>query len=123
MLPKKYRLSLKTEFQRVHQNGRFCARSLFTLLFCPQPEELKANSRFAFIAPLKVDKRSVYRHRAKRLFTEAVRAFLHEVKPGFDAVFMIKKEAVGKNYGEVKTEVEKVFKEAGLLFFPYLPIK
>ena len=113
MLPKQHRLPLRTELIRVKEKGRLVQGQLFSLLIDKRKD--KAPSRFGFIISTKIHKRAVKRNRARRLLTEALRPLLPKVKPGFDAIFLAKREVVGKELVEIKTAVERLFKKAKMI--------
>lgn len=110
MLPKKFRLQ---KFEEIKKKGKLFQFPLFGGLVLPQKE--KNNSRFAFVVSSKISKKATERNRAKRLLSEAVRSFLPKIKSGFDVVFFAKKLIVGKEFVEIKNEVERIFKKANLL--------
>lgn len=114
MLPQKYRLSLRTELKRVKTTGRLIYGRLFSLLVSKQLMHGKP-SRFAFIISSKVHKRAVKRNQAKRLLSEAIYGLMSKIKPGFDGVFLAKEAIIGKELIEIKREVEKIFRQAGLV--------
>ncbi len=115
MLPKENRLSLKTEFARIRKNGRLFQGNLFSLLAVNQGLKTKDQQpKFAFIISKKIHRRATKRNRARRLLTEAVRVFLAKIKPGTEGVFLGKKMIIGKYFSEIKSEVEEIFKKAGL---------
>jgi len=113
MLPKKYRLKDFWEIEEVKKKGQlFQSLSFGVLVFF---RDKKQNSRVAFIVSLKISKKSVERNRTKRLLSEAVRGFLPSIKPGYDLVFLIKKNLVGRNKQEVEKEVERILKIGKLI--------
>ncbi len=114
MLPKPHRLTLKTELQRLQKEGKIFHSPLFGLLVGRQPIPIGV-SRFGFIISKKIHKLAVKRNRIKRLLREAVKGFLPQVKPGSDAVFLAKKKILHQELPVVQTEVQAVFKKAGLL--------
>lgn len=113
MLPKQYRLPLRTELVRVQEEGRIFQGRLFSLLVAKR--EKNRPSRFAFIISTKVHKKATKRNRARRLLVEAIRELLPKIKPGFDCVFLAKKPIIGKESVEIKKETENLFRKAGLI--------
>lgn len=112
MLPKPYRLPLTTNFERIKKEGRMVNGPMFGLLIATRNNGL--GTRFGFIISTKVSKKAVVRHRIKRLLSEAVRLSPDKIKPGYDFVFLAKKEIIGKGFKEVKKEVEDRLKRANL---------
>lgn len=113
MLPKQYRLSLKTELSRIKKEGKVIWGKLFNLLVANQPQATNNQlpvSRFAFVISKKVHKRAVKRNRVRRLLVEAIRSNLGKIKPGFDFVFLVKKEIIGQELPVIKDQVEKIFR-------------
>lgn len=115
MLPKRDRLPLTTEFDRIKKEGRMINGPLFGLLIATPAPGGAGQTRFGFIVSTKIDKRSVVRHRIKRLLSEAIRFNLEKIKPGYDLVFLAKKEIIGKSFEEVKKEVESRLSRTDLL--------
>jgi ribonuclease P protein component len=122
MLPKKNRLDLKKDFFQIKKDGQVINEKFFNFLF-----QIKkpTNNRhpltsifqppaFAFIVSKKIDKRTTKRNRIKRLLSEVIRGFLPQIRPGVKGVFFIKKEALEKNFAEIKAEIEKIFKKQNL---------
>lgn len=112
MLPKQYRLPLRTELHRVQKEGEVFHFPYFGLLIAKNDLNL---SRFAFIISKKIHKRATKRNRIKRLLRESVQLFLARIKPGFDAVFLVKKRILAKDFQTLQSAVEKSFKKTGLL--------
>lgn len=111
MLPRQYRLPLRTEFKRIKKEGRIIQGRFFSLLICPQLPITNCQllpSRFAFIVSKKISPLASRRNRIRRLLSEAIYSFLSKIKPGFDFVFLIKKTIIGKNLVEIKREVESL---------------
>lgn len=108
MLPKQYRLPLRTEFKRIKKEGKLFSGKFFSLLVNKQPAGNRP-SRFAFIISKKIHKKAIKRNRVRRLLVEAVRGILPKIKPGFDFVFLVKKTILEKKLSEIKNEVEKFF--------------
>lgn len=112
MLPKRLRLSLKTDFARVQKKGRLFQGKIFSLLL--SKKEKPGPSRFGFIISTKIHKKATKRNRARRLLIEAVQNQLPQIKSGFDCVFLAKKSIIGKELTEIKKETEKIFRLANL---------
>ncbi len=112
MFPRKYRLRKKRDFEKVFKEGDAYFGRFFMV-------RMKRNelpfSRFAFVFPVKQEKRATRRNRGKRLFREATRQLSPFVKRGFDIIFIIKKEALGEHFEDIKRETEKLLKKAGIL--------
>jgi len=122
MLPRKNRLDLKKEFLQIKKRGEFVKGKFFDFLFQKQQSTFSGQASamifqppaFAFIVSKKIDKRATKRNRIKRLLSEVTRSFLPEIQPGIKGVFLAKKEILGKNFSEIKTEVEETFKKGNL---------
>lgn len=114
MLPKKYRLSLKTEFRRIKNQAKVNHSRSFSLLVCASDQDCET-SQFAFIVSKKIDKRAVERNRAKRRLSAAVGSLLPQVKNGFQVVFLARKTILTVIYKELVREIESAFQRAGLL--------
>lgn len=118
MLPKQYRLPLRTELKRVKVTGRLIHGRFFSLLVAlqsPVTSNTPPVARFGFIISSKVHKRATKRNRAKRLLSEAVYSLIPKTKSGFEGVFLAKKAIIGKELVEVKKEVEEIFRKGKLI--------
>jgi len=113
MLPKKNRLDLKKDFSGIKRKGKLHQGKFFDFLFQKSTADF-CQPAFAFIVSKKIDKRATKRNRVKRLLREAVRSFLSQIQPGIKGVFLAKKEILEKNFAEIKTEIESVFKKENL---------
>lgn len=102
MLKKKYRLNLSIQLK----SPELFKNSFFTLLVSKNGLEY---SRFGFIASKKNDKRAVARNKVKRIFGLSLKE--HNIKPGYDMIFIIKKEALGKTGDEVGKKIAEVLKK------------
>lgn len=114
MLPKKHRLSLRTELKRVKKEGILVQGKLFSLLVSRQPEKNQP-SRFGFIISSKIHKKAVKRNWAKRLLSEAISALNSKIEPGFDIVFLAKKKIVEADLDEIKKQIKRLFIKAGMV--------
>lgn len=72
-------------------------------------------SRFAVVVGTKVSKRAVIRNRLRRQIREVIRLRLGEMKPGFDVMVLVRKEAIGKTYAELEKHTLSSLKKAGVL--------
>jgi len=116
MLPIKNRLDLKKEMFSIQKNGKWTGGKFFSFLFQNQQSTDRFQPpTFAFIVSREVDKRATKRNRVKRLLSEIVRIFLPQIRFGVKGVFLVKKEILGKNFAEIKNEVEAIFKKEELL--------
>jgi ribonuclease P protein component len=113
MLPKKNRLSLKTEFNRLKKEGKIFQGKFFGLLVAKN--QGSTPPRFAFIVSNKIHKKANKRNKVKRLLREATRDFLLQVKPGTEGVFLAKKTILEASYPQIKQEIDDLFKKAGLV--------
>ena len=114
MLPKENRLPLRTEFLRLKKEGLYCSSQNFNLLYVVEKDEI-ASPRFAFVVSKKIDKRAVIRNRIRRHLSEAIYPLLPKLKKGTSGIFLVKRSLTERAFPEIKTELGKLFKEAGLL--------
>ena len=116
MLPKQYRLPLRTELKRIKKEGKLFQGRLFGLLISHQPLAISPQpSRFAFIISTKIHKKAVKRNRAKRLLAAALTEFLPQLRSGSDGVFLAKKTLIEANFSQIKQEVGLLLKETHLI--------
>ncbi len=102
MLKKKHRLNLAIRLS----SPEFYKNSFFTLLVS---ENGLSHSRFGFIASKKNDKRAVLRNRIKRIFSASLQK--ENIKPGFDMIFVIKKEAFLKPKEATEEKIRDTLKK------------
>jgi len=114
MLPKKYRLPLRTELNRLKKTGQIYQGDFFGFLTTPQNPSLE-NSRFAFIVSNKIDKKAHHRNHLRRWLSAAILPLVLKIKPGFDGVFLAKKTATQANYSQIENDVKKIFKKVKLI--------
>lgn len=72
-------------------------------------------SRFGFIVGKKIDKRAVIRNRLRRRFRAGIEAKLDQIKPGYDLLFLLKKEALEQSTEALWKEAENVLKKNRLM--------
>lgn len=112
MLPLKNRLKKKKEFESAFKAGKIYSGDFFIL---KTKENKSSFSRFAFVCPVKNEKKAVLRNKNKRLFRAIIKERISSFKENIDGIFIIKKEVKGKTYQEIKKDVEKVLKEHKLI--------
>ncbi len=112
MFSQKNKIKKKKEFEIVFKKGESFSRKAFLL-------KIKKNnlnfSRFAFVCPIKVEKKATKRNKSKRIFREIIISLFPFIKGGFDIIFITQKNAQKMNYGEIKREVEKLFKKIKII--------
>lgn len=113
MLPKQFRLQDYQDIEKVKNKGRLYQAPFFGVLVFSRNDT--QNSRFTFLISLKISKKATKRNRAKRLLSESVRLLLPKIKPGYDLVFLAKKNIIDKFKTEIGIEVERVFEKIELM--------
>ena len=113
MLAKKYRLTGRSILEEVKKEGSLYQADSFGILVRKRIEDKP--SRFAFIVSTKISKIAVERNKAKRRLREAVKQHIDKVVKGYDVVFLTKKKTLERRSEDLASEVEKVFKESGLI--------
>lgn len=115
MLAKRYRLVKDKDFDRVFKKGNYFSNEFIAL------KAVKNNlkiSRFGFIVSLKISKKSIIRHRVRRRIQEIIRLNLLKIKPGFDAIILVRPGIIDKTYSQIERVLINVFKKAGILLDP-----
>ena len=113
MLAKKYRLKGRSILEEVKREGTLYQTDSFGVLVLKRTKD--EPSRFAFIVSTKISKKAVERNMAKRRLREAVKQKISKVVNGYDVLFLAKKKTLEKKSKEMTSEVERVFKESGLI--------
>jgi len=107
MLPRKNRLVKEREFKTVFKEGQTSVGRFFITRF-------KKNNlnilRFAFVFPVKKEKRATRRNKMKRIFREIVRNNMPNLKQGYDIIFIIKKKSQESSCSEVEKDIKIFFK-------------
>ncbi len=94
MLKKKYRLLKETKF-----NKEDLYTSPFFVLRLAKNE--KSFNRFGFVVSKKIDKRATARNRIKRQIRVCIEDNFDKIKPGYDMLFILKKNILGKTTKEI----------------------
>jgi len=103
------RLTKRTQYILVYQQGKTYVNSLMVMKVLPNGLNL---SRYGFSVTKKIGK-AVQRNRLKRLFREITR--LHPVTPGWDIVFILRRDAVTADYRQLEKIATKLLAQARLL--------
>jgi len=125
LLPKPYRLPSYL-IPEVLARGKKYYSSLLVLSINNQQSQPKAGrpwaetinnpvSRFAIIIPIKVDKRAVKRNKLKRQIREIIKLNIANLKPGSDVIIMAKKTILGKEFNELRKDLEGLLKKTKLV--------
>jgi ribonuclease P protein component len=111
LLPKKNRLFLKSDFEKVFFQGKSIDLPEFRikLLFTKNNQ-----NRFGIIIGRKVIALATKRNRLKRQLRAILYSFLPDFKKSFDAVLIVKKDLAQKSFKEIKEILKKVFLEQNL---------
>jgi ribonuclease P protein component len=114
MLPAKFRLKSRKEFNELFKKGKILAsESLIMKYFLRAGPEIK----IGFSAGLKFSKKATIRNKAKRWLREVARAELGNIKPGSKIIFIINpKVKPGElSYPTLKTEMQRLLRKGKLL--------
>jgi len=102
-------LTKRAQYVLVYQQGRAWVDSLLVMKALPNGLSL---SRYGFSVTRKVGK-AVQRNRLKRLLREIMR--LQVLRPGWDIVFIVRREAVAADFHQLEKAVTKLLAQARLL--------
>ncbi len=112
MLPFKYRIKKKKEFDDVFRSGKRIENHFYLI-------KIKKNglafSRFAFVVPLRLSKKATKRNKIKRRLREAVRSVFYQIEKGFDIIFISKERVKESEYREIKEGIIDVLKKAEII--------
>lgn len=111
-MKKEERIRKNLEFRRVYKRGKSYANQLLVLYVFKNNRNLDTN-RVGISVSKKVGN-SVVRSRTKRLISEGYRLNCHDLKKGYDLVFIARNVSKDKSYNEIENSVIKLLKKAGL---------
>ncbi len=102
MLPQKYRfpIGVKKPPRNTYKSPYFTAKVFSNGLEV---------SRFGCIISKKTAKHAVSRNRVKRQFQTVFAELLPEVRPGYDILFIVQKNAVGAKTADIKDNIVHFF--------------
>lgn len=108
MLKKKYRILKETKFEKkiIHTSP------FFVLKFAKNE---KSFSRFGFIVSKKTDKRAVARNRIKRQVRHYIEENIDKINPGYDILFVLKKQIMKKTTDEINALTLEELKKLKLI--------
>ncbi len=72
-------------------------------------------TRFTVVVGTKISKRAVVRNRLKRRIRGIVERKMGILKPGFDVLFLVKKETITQTHAQLVEQIERMFRRAKLL--------
>lgn len=110
-LPRKYRLSGKSEIEKVFKNGKYLNFELFSIKFLPNRTNF---TRFAVIVGLKISKKSALRNKIRRRVAEIIRLNYSRIRPGYNVVLIVKSRAINNEYKDLKEALVKGLSKIGL---------
>jgi len=114
MLPKKYRLTKRKDFENVFTNGKFFYNQYVTVKYLKNELDLP---RLAFVVSNKISKKAVERNKIKRRLRAIFYSSLKEVRPGFDYVIIVKAAIKETTFAEMRELLNVLFKTKGFGWF------
>lgn len=109
MLPQSHKVSKQREVARLAKNGRGF-RSVFFMMKMIQNNLL--HDRWVIVISAKVSKKAVIRNRLRRQIREIIRLDLLGRTSGFDCMLMVKQEAIGKTYDELRQDLIHTYEKS-----------
>ena len=113
---KKNRLTLKSEFSRIREDGKKQVSPSVIMLYLG-PETLDpadTDAKCGVICSRRFDKRAVYRNRARRLLYEAFRTLMQDLLP-CRIIFIPRRNILQLKMQDVAENMRRVLRRADLL--------
>ncbi|NLF79611.1 MAG: ribonuclease P protein component [Clostridia bacterium] len=119
MLPAVYRLKRRRDFARAYNKGKAKSCGAFVLYrscrVCSDLRRVKGgrgcggaqSARIGFSASKKLGP-AVTRNRIKRVFRHAAASQIKLFSPGCDYIFVIRRQALACDFGQIKTQMAKI---------------
>lgn len=113
---KKNRLTLKSEFSRVREDGKKQVSSSAIMLYLgPETiEDPDGTVKCGVICSRRFDKRAVYRNRARRLLYEAFRSVMQDLLP-CRIIFIPRRAILQLKMQDVAANMRRLLQKADLL--------
>jgi ribonuclease P protein component len=108
---RRYRLRDKEQFQLVRRRGRSLSSRLLVLCFLPNG---LGHSRFGFSVSRRIGS-AVTRNRVKRQLREVIRLRMHQIRPGWDMVFIARPPIRSANFQDMNAACARLLWRASLL--------
>lgn len=106
MLPKKFRLTKRKDFEKVLAEGKILQGEFFGLAV--SQDERNENPKVGFIISNKVSKKAVERNRIRRILREATKKEIEELPQKSLLVFLAKKNAAGTEAQKLNGDAQKL---------------
>ena len=113
-MQRRHRLTASKQFSKIHREGLSAANRFLVVRVLSNGLD---HSRFGFLVSKRIGN-AVVRNRVKRRLREAVR--LNPVKPGWDAVFIARRDISRTNFQELKQATENLLRRTQLVQFEEL---
>ncbi len=113
-MQRRHRLTSSKQFSQIHREGLSIANRFLVVRVLSNGLD---HSRFGFLVSKRIGN-AVVRNRVKRRLREAVR--LTPVKPGWDAVFIARRDINRANFQELKQATENLLRRTKLVEYEEL---